>query len=518
MQINRLIPYCLSIYDQMVENGDIPDLSKKILQIGDIKSKYPSSVTKTQYNYFSILMSEIVKDKLKHLKNDNKYELDSNKISKNLSKKIKYPCPKLKYDIIDQDINKIFEHMIKTIDYLKNCQNDVTISYKIDYLNLIANPDMIYFHHNDNNEDKKEDEISIYDVVTVGNFKIYREMCLKILCNYAIAKINGFIVRDVGILFTLQKKFVRFDLNKWYSYDKFINTLELRYQMYMAYTKMMHNSEIFGSHIGKHSSLITTFYTNFNANNNKPCQIFLSNPQSGAILHQLDDEDTINASMYIKANNVNFRTHSPYIINLADPNLNNLEIDIKQKTPKINNKIINNKDNNWGMNILIHELQLTDKLGGTGCVFHVGKYKENDKLLATKKMYDSIKKVLPFATQSCPLIIETPAGQKTELLSTFDEFLEFYMSFSDVERSVFKVCIDTCHVFSSGEMPLNYIKKWIESAGKDSISVIHFNDSLDEFSCHVDRHAHLGTGFIGLEEMHSIFELAQSKNISLIVE
>ena len=43
------------------------------------------------------------------------------------------------------------------------------------------------------------------------------------------------------------------------------------------------------------------------------------------------------------------------------------------------------------------------------------------------------------------------------------------------------------------------LEEFDRTIGLDRLRVIHFNDSVKDLASHVDRHAHIGEGCIGLE-------------------
>jgi deoxyribonuclease-4 len=137
-------------------------------------------------------------------------------------------------------------------------------------------------------------------------------------------------------------------------------------------------------------------------------------------------------------------------------------------------------------------------------------------------MRANIAKALEHASPSCPLLLETPAGQGTELLTGREEFLDFIESFKD-ER--IRACIDTCHVFAcknptdpdgNGHDPLEYIKEGVKRS--NLVKLVHFNDSLEACGSCKDRHAFVGTGHIGFETMQAIAEFCMDKTIPMVIE
>ena len=148
-------------------------------------------------------------------------------------------------------------------------------------------------------------------------------------------------------------------------------------------------------------------------------------------------------------------------------------------------------------------------------VVHTGKYKDQDVESALNKMEISILKILDVATEGCPLIIETPAGQGTELCSGLTHFQTFYSRFKNDPR--LKICIDSCHVFSAGYDPEYYLNNWITKY-PGSVTVVHFNDSEVCRGSRVDRHFTPGLGYIGYKRLWAVHEICRQNNIPMVRE
>jgi deoxyribonuclease-4 len=128
-------------------------------------------------------------------------------------------------------------------------------------------------------------------------------------------------------------------------------------------------------------------------------------------------------------------------------------------------------------------------------------------------MQETLKNALAHATPDCPLLLETPAGQGTELLRGAEEFMDFVESFGDQRL---RACLDTCHVFACGHKPLEYLGKMRERAGL--LKLVHYNDSAAPCGSCVDRHAYMGTGHIGMEGMKAIAELCTAGQVPMVIE
>jgi deoxyribonuclease-4 len=114
------------------------------------------------------------------------------------------------------------------------------------------------------------------------------------------------------------------------------------------------------------------------------------------------------------------------------------------------------------------------------------------------------------------VILETPAGQGTELLRTWEEFFGFVRRFGGDPR--LRVCIDTCHVFAAGEDPVVYVERAIRECEPGLVRLIHFNDSKGAAGSCVDRHEFVGAGHIGLARMTAIAVAASAAGIPCVYE
>jgi endonuclease IV len=110
------------------------------------------------------------------------------------------------------------------------------------------------------------------------------------------------------------------------------------------------------------------------------------------------------------------------------------------------------------------------------------------------------------------LLLETPAGQGTELLKDFNDFINFYYSFTETEREYFKICIDTCHVWNAG-YELREIIALVPD--KNDIVCVHINNSKNEKGAKVDRHEFIFEGKINPNDL-KCFSYTFDKSIIII--
>ena len=223
----------------------------------------------------------------------------------------------------------------------------------------------------------------------------------------------------------------------------------------------------------------------------KPWQIFNSSNRSTKV--NIKAADITATAEFICASKHRVFVHAPYLINLAaDP-----------------------ATDEYNVKCLTDTLTAAAAMGLKGVVVHVGKSTTQEPAQALINMRTNLLTAMEAATADCPILLETPAGQGTELLCKHTEFMEFIEQFDDDPR--LRVCVDTCHVFAAGEDPLVYIKQ-VVLFHADMLKLIHFNDSEEGQGCCKDRHAAPGSGSIGFEKMEAIAEFASAEGVPMVFE
>jgi len=246
-------------------------------------------------------------------------------------------------------------------------------------------------------------------------------------------------------------------------------------------------------------------------------QMFLSSPRNGIMTEKTKEKyinDGVNIKRMLKQNNKILFIHSAYVLNFAKDNVIKDDEDWSQCS--------------WIKSILT-ELEVAHYIGAQGCIIHVGKSLNNDMDECINNMYNGIKYVLNEIIKnkySSKLILETGAGQGTEMLCNINNFLEFYRNIIKDKRYKrhFKICVDTCHIFASGynikrkENSIKLFQKIEEMVGLSSIALIHLNDSKKDCCSKVDRHETLGEGYIGKNGISMIIMLSYLSRVPLILE
>lgn len=174
--------------------------------------------------------------------------------------------------------------------------------------------------------------------------------------------------------------------------------------------------------------------------------------------------------------------HSSYLVNLASPD------DATHQKSILD---------------LSKELERAEALGIPYVVFHPGAHKGKGEKYALDKIVDSIDKIFGLSkAKTTMLLLETTAGEGTNIGYKF-EHLAYIMQHSGIPERI-GVCVDTCHIFAAGYdiRDRNAYNETIiaieEIIGLNRLKAIHLNDSKRKLASHVDRHAEIGAGEIGL--------------------
>ena len=259
-----------------------------------------------------------------------------------------------------------------------------------------------------------------------------------------------------------------------------------------------------GAHISKESTILKTI-KNIYDNEANSLQIFVSSPMNS----QLPDLDKIkkesdNIIKFTNENNFKLVVHGSYVINLANNRQTNTKrtVDIKDR---------------WWINLLIKELDAAEILNSIGVIVHVGKHTTNTKEDGLNIMFDSIKYIINYLKDNSyktKLILETPAGSGSELLTTFNEFVDFYNKFTLNDKIHFGICLDTAHIWSSGYELTEYYSNI--SSIYDNISVIHLNNSKVKKGSKVDRHDVINKGLIDKEKIEIFLKKLEGNPIIIL--
>jgi deoxyribonuclease IV len=174
--------------------------------------------------------------------------------------------------------------------------------------------------------------------------------------------------------------------------------------------------------------------------------------------------------------------HDSYLINLASP-----DPDLYQKS----------------IDAFTEEMKRANFLGIPHLVMHPGAHMGSGTEAGVAKVAQALLQALDIVEPPIGILIENTAGQGSSLGWRFEQLAAILEQVGNSDRV--GVCLDTCHAFAAG-YDLRTEKGYEETLqefdrliGIEKIRAFHVNDSKKDLGSRVDRHFHIGKGFIGLE-------------------
>jgi len=122
------------------------------------------------------------------------------------------------------------------------------------------------------------------------------------------------------------------------------------------------------------------------------------------------------------------------------------------------------------------------------------------------------------------LLLECTAGAGAQIGGKLEELHILREYAAQMTHLPVGFCLDTCHLLVSGYdiATESGFKKTIAEAdrilGLEHVRVIHANDSKAPLGSHVDRHEHIGQGYIGLDGFRRILTHPKLRNKAFILE
>ncbi|HKA53024.1 MAG TPA: deoxyribonuclease IV, partial [Candidatus Binatia bacterium] len=155
------------------------------------------------------------------------------------------------------------------------------------------------------------------------------------------------------------------------------------------------------------------------------------------------------------------------------------------------------------VNGLIDEMERCEALGVAYLIAHPGAHVgagEVTGITTVAKSVNEMHKACPSYTTK--LAIEITAGQGSNLGYTFQQVRQIIDATTAPEH--LRVCFDTEHAFAAGydlrtaEGYERTFAEFDEAIGLNLLVAFHLNDAKKDLGCRVDRHEHIGKGFLGL--------------------
>ncbi len=194
--------------------------------------------------------------------------------------------------------------------------------------------------------------------------------------------------------------------------------------------------------------------------------------------------------------------HDSYLINLASPT-----------------------DELWAKSIaaFAHELERCATLKIPYIVTHPGAHTGSGEETGLLREAEAFKRLFSEGAGGTTMVLlETTAGQGTALGNRFEHIARLFELIPYHDR--LGVCVDTCHIFAAGydiRDEATYQATFAEFdrlIGLERIKAFHLNDSQKDLGSRVDRHNHIGQGYIGLEAFRLLVNDPRFQAVPMIIE
>ena len=193
--------------------------------------------------------------------------------------------------------------------------------------------------------------------------------------------------------------------------------------------------------------------------------------------------------------------HDSYLINLASPD---------------------NRLYKKSLNAFIEEIERAEFLGIPYLVLHPGSHMGSGAKEGIRRVARALNRAMDSVGPSVTVLLENTSGQGNSLGHQFEHLAAILERIDDGERV--GVCLDTCHLFAAGYDIRNEkdyrstLREFDRLMGVKTIKAFHLNDSRKDLGSRVDRHCHIGHGFIGLEAFRCLVNDRRFRRIPKILE
>jgi deoxyribonuclease-4 len=171
---------------------------------------------------------------------------------------------------------------------------------------------------------------------------------------------------------------------------------------------------------------------------------------------------------------------------------------------------------------MVDEVQRADALGLPFVVSHPGAHMGAGEDAGLRRIADSLKEVFRQTRGSLVKVaLETTAGQGTNLGYRFEHLADIIKRVGPERLSV---CVDTCHLLAAGydiRTPKSFAvvaKEFGRVIGWKLLAAVHLNDSKTPLGSRVDRHEHIGRGYVGKEAFRLVLNHPHFSKVPGVLE
>lgn len=227
-------------------------------------------------------------------------------------------------------------------------------------------------------------------------------------------------------------------------------------------------------------------------------QFFTRNPRGGKT-KEIDPEDINKLKDLMEKNNfAPLFAHASYTMNLCS-----------------DKKHIRN----FSKMLLEDDLKRVEQIPNCYYIFHPGLHVGQGTKKGLELIIDALNEVIKEENQ-VTILLEGMSGKGSEIGGKIEELKTIIDGVQYNQK--LGICIDTCHMYSSGLDIVNDLEGVLEHidkvVGLDKVKAVHLNDSKTPLGSNNDRHETIGEGLIGLEALVKVITHPVLRNLPFNLE
>ena len=214
---------------------------------------------------------------------------------------------------------------------------------------------------------------------------------------------------------------------------------------------------------------------------------------------EIKSEDAADFRSVVKEHRIVPNAHVPYLCNPSSPNAETREKSLQ---------------------MLISNMVNCNELGVKNLVVHMGSHLGKGTKTGISNIVSTVSKALD-SEDGVSLLLENSSGYTNSVGSSFAEIGDII---NEIGSKRVGLCLDTCHAFAAGydltsmEKVSAMFSEIDKRIGNERLRLFHLNDAKFPLSSGLDRHWHIGKGYIGAKGFSNLFSMDIAQNSNFVLE
>ncbi|MEM3841683.1 MAG: deoxyribonuclease IV [Candidatus Micrarchaeaceae archaeon] len=213
----------------------------------------------------------------------------------------------------------------------------------------------------------------------------------------------------------------------------------------------------------------------------------------------IKEDDAANFKSIVAERDISPNAHVPYLCNPSSPNA-----EIRKKS----------------LQMLISNMRNCSALGIKEIVVHMGSHLGAGEAVGMRNLVSTVSEAID-SEGGVSILLENSAGYTNSIGSSFKDI---GAAMKEIGSTRVGLCLDTCHAFAAGydltsqQKTKAMFSEISEYIGIKRLKLVHLNDAKFPLSSGLDRHWHIGKGFIGKKGFINLFSNELIRNMNIILE